>query len=162
MCVPEAIINKNYGIVFWKYKVWTAWIATVTYPKTESCSMQCGTDFLFDGSIFSADVRHYYMALFICDGVHFSTYTAFISKGCQHRLRTMQLLRKMIYCFFCVCHYESFIKFSVYLRKILIFSYHSFCLFFFTSDLIFFSFSFRSLLALVGLVGLRLFGMTSA
>ena len=36
MCVPEAIINKNYGIVFWKYKVWTAWIATVTYPENGS------------------------------------------------------------------------------------------------------------------------------
>ncbi len=160
--MPEASVYKDYCIVSRENQIWTTGITAVTHSETESSSVQCGTDFLFDGSIFSADVRHYCMALFICDGVHFSTYTAFISKGCQHRLRTMQLLRKMIYCFFCVCHYESFIKFSVYLWKILIFSYHSFCLFFFTSDLIFFSFSFRSLLALVGLVGLRLFGMTSA
>lgn len=68
MCVPEASVYEDHYIVFWKDQIWTTGITAVTHSETKTCSVQCGTDLLFNGSILSADVRHYRMTLRRGDG----------------------------------------------------------------------------------------------
>jgi len=38
MPMPEAAMNKNHGVIFWKNEIWLAWQAFVVEPVSESLS----------------------------------------------------------------------------------------------------------------------------
>ena len=70
MGVPEASVNKNYGVIAWKNQVWLTGVTLVANPVTKSSLPQSRANMLFGLSVPGTDARHIQMTRFRSKRVH--------------------------------------------------------------------------------------------
>lgn len=68
--MPEASVNKNYGVIAWKNQVWLTGVTLVTNPVTKARLLQSRANLLFGLSVLGTDARHIQMTRFRSKCVH--------------------------------------------------------------------------------------------